>query len=732
MKKLITASFLILTCTLLFSQNKTALYKNRTAPIEERIADLLQVMTLEEKILQMNQWAYGKNDNPNNYESKIKDLNPNIGSLIYRSTDPKYRNFIQKKAMEESRLGIPIIFGFDVVHGYRTIFPIPLAQACSWNTALVKKSCEIAAKEAWLTGIDWTFSPMVDVARDPRWGRVSESYGEDPYANSVFGVAAIEGYQGHKLSEKFTIAACLKHYVGYSLSEGGRDYHYSDVSSQTLWETFMPPFEAGIKAGAATVMSGFNDISGIPASANHYTLTEILKDRWGHDGFVVSDWGSIKNLIYQGVARNPKEAALKAFLSGVDMDMVDDLYYDNLPTLVAEGKITEQQIDDTVKRILRLKFRLGLFDQPYVDELDEKERYLQPEDLLTAKALAAESMVLLKNKNELLPIKSHYKNIAIIGPMVKDSIHIMGFWEGKGRPEDVETIHDGLIKEFGTQLNLHYAKGSDFDGNDTSGFKKARQAANKSDAIIVFLGEKRDWSGENGSRSTISLPKIQEQLVLELKKTGKPLILVLSSGRPLELFRLHHEADAIIEMWQPGTTGGSAISGILSGRINPSGKLAITFPQTTGQIPMTYNMRPSAVPKSGHYQDIPAEPLYWMGHGLSYTTFDYSPIKLSSTTLKKQDTLIAQIEITNKGDRAGKEAVLWYISDPVANISRPVKELKYFEKKNIEKGETTLYRFEIQPHRDLSYVDGNGKRHLETGEYFVMVEDQKVSFKIVE
>ena len=358
-------------CLICFStanaQLDPVVYKDKSAAIEDRIENLLGVMTLEEKILQMNQWAYGKNANPNNIGEKMKAVRPEIGSLIFRSTNPEYRNQIQRKAMEESRLGIPIIFGFDAIHGYRTIFPIPLAQACSWNTELVKKSCQIAAKESWLSGLDWTFSPMLDVARDARWGRVSEGYGEDPYANATFAVAAVHGYQGDNLANKYTIAACLKHYLGYSLSEGGRDYHFSDVSRQTLWETFMPPFEAGIKAGAATVMSGFNDISGTPASANHYTLTEVLKQKWGHDGFVVSDWGSVANLVEQGVAKDVKQAGYKSFMAGVEMDMVDNVYVDYLPELVKEGLVPMKSIDEAVRRILRVKMRLGLFENPYVD-----------------------------------------------------------------------------------------------------------------------------------------------------------------------------------------------------------------------------------------------------------------------------------------------------------------------------------------------------------------------------
>ncbi|WP_310028391.1 glycoside hydrolase family 3 N-terminal domain-containing protein [Flavobacterium arsenatis] len=716
----------------LAAQNKKAIYKDKNAPIETRIENLISLMTLEEKIMQMNQWTYGKNANPNNIGEKMKEVSPTIGSLLYRSTNPEYRNQVQKKAMTESRLGIPIIFGFDAIHGYRTVFPIPLAQACSWNTDLVKESCSITAKESWLSGLDWTFSPMLDVARDARWGRVSEGYGEDTYANSAFAVAAVKGYQGKSLSDKYTIAACLKHYIGYSLSEGGRDYHYSDISNQTLWETFMPPFEAGIKAGAATVMSGFNDISGVPASANYYTLTEVLKKKWKHDGFVVSDWGSVIQLVDQGVAKDIKEATLKSFMAGVEMDMVDNAYVDFLPELVADGKVPMASIDEAVRRILRVKMKLGLFENPYVDVVPEEKRYLLPEYLKVAEELAAESMVLLKNEKQTLPITSKYKSLAIIGPMVKDSVHIMGFWEGMGRPQDVETIYEGLQKEFKKKVVLNYALGCDFDGDDKSGFADALTEANKSDAVVIFLGEKANWSGENGSRSTIALPKIQEDLVAELQKSGKPIILMLSSGRPLELIRLNEMADAIVEIWQPGTTAGSAVAGILSGRRNPSGKLSITFPQTTGQIPIYYNMRESSRPKSGHYQDIPRDALYWFGHGLSYTTYDYSPIKLSATKIRKNEKLVAEVEVTNSGNATGKETVLWFIKDPFATISRPMKELKSFEKKLIKAGEKIVYRFEIDPMKDLSYVDSFGERHLETGNFFVIVNDQKVQFELID
>ncbi len=712
------------------SQSQALVYKDARAPIEKRIEDLVKRMTLEEKILQTNQWTYGKNANTNNIEASKKAVRPEIGSLIYRSISPVYRNDIMRKAMEESRLGIPILMGFDVIHGYRTVYPIPLAQACSFNTVLVSQACAVAAKESKLSGVDWTFSPMIDVARDARWGRVAEGYGEDPYTNSVFCVASVKGYQGKSLSDPYSIAACLKHYIGYSLSEGGRDYRYADVSAQTMWETLMPPYEAGVKAGAATLMSGFNDISGIPASANHYTLTEILKDRWKHDGFVVSDWGSVENLVPQGYAKDKKEAALKSFTAGVEMDMVDNVYIENLPQLVKENKISMQQIDEAVRRILRIKFRLGLFDKPYVDELAEKDRYYQPESMAVASKLAEESMVLLKNNNQTLPLSSAIKQIALIGPMVKDSINIMGSWEGQGVGSAVETIYAGFEKEFTGKAALNYAKGCDFEGADESGFKAAMDAAKKSDVVIVCIGEMKKWSGENATRSTLALPAIQERLVAALKKTGKPLVLVLSNGRPIEVARLDASADAILEIWQPGIAGGTPLAGIVSGRLNPSGKLAITFPLTAGQIPTYYNMRQSARPKLGGYQDISTQPMYWFGHGLSYTNFSYGAVKLSDSIIQKNKKLIAEVEITNTGSRAGKETVLWFIADPVASVTRPMKELKYFEKSELKPGEKKIFRFEIDPMRDLSFPDANGILHLESGDFYLLINDQKIKFEL--
>jgi beta-glucosidase len=724
---------LVLLSTFVFAQNKKGmpLYKNPKQNIEKRVNDLLSRMTLEEKVFQLNQYTLGRNDNKNNIEDVLKQKPAELGSVIYFNSDPKLRNEVQRQAMEKSRLGIPMIFGYDVIHGYRTVYPISLAQACSWNPDLVEQACAVAAQEARMSGVDWTFSPMIDVARDGRWGRVAEGYGEDPYTNAVFCVASVKGYQGKDMSDPKKVAACLKHYIGYGASEGGRDYVYTEISAQSLWDTYMLPYEAGVKAGAATLMSSFNDISGTPGTANAYILRDILKNRWKHDGFVVSDWGAIQQLRSQGVAGDKKEAALKAFTAGVEMDMMNNCYDMHLAELVKEGKVPMSVLDDAVKRVLRVKFRLGLFENPYTPETDEKERFLLPASLKIAEQLAEESLVLLKNENNTLPLSGQTK-IAVIGPLAKSRWHLLGSWAAHGNTDDVITIYDGLETELGNNVQLSYAEGCAFDGNDTSKFAEALDAATKSDVVILCLGEKKDWSGENASRSTIALPKIQEDLVMELRKAGKPLILLLSSGRPLELNRLEPLSDAMVAIWQPGIMTGKAVAGILSGRVNPSGKLSMTFPYSTGQIPVYYNARQSARTHQGKYQDIPTTPLYGFTHGLSYTNYVYGDMKASATKIKRGDKLSFDIAVTNSGKMDGKETVHWFISDPVSTISRPVKELKYFEKQLLKAGETRVFRFEVDLMRDFGFVDSTGKRFLESGDYYVMVKDKKIKIELVD
>ena len=707
------------------------LYKDAKAPIEKRIDDLISRMTLEEKVLQLNQYTLGRNNNVNNVGEEVKKVPSEIGSLIYFDINPELRNSMQKKAMEESRLGIPIIFGYDAIHGFRTIYPISLGQACSWNPGLVEQACAVSAQEARMSGVDWTFSPMIDVARDPRWGRVAEGYGEDPYTNGVFAAASVRGYQGDDMSAENRMAACLKHYVGYGASEAGRDYVYTEISAQTLWDTYLLPYEMGVKAGAATLMSSFNDISGVPGSANPYIMTEILKKRWKHDGFIVSDWGAVEQLKNQGLAATKKDAARYAFNAGLEMDMMSHAYDRHLKELVEEGKVTMAQVDESVRRVLRVKFRLGLFERPYTPVTNEKDRFFRPQSMAVAAQLAAESMVLLKNNNQILPL-TNKKKIAVVGPMAKNGWDLLGSWCGHGKDTDVEMLYDGLTAEFGGDAELRYAMGCKPQGNDRSGFAGALDVARWSDVVIVCLGEMLTWSGENASRSTIALPQIQEELVKELKKAGKPVVLVLVNGRPLELNRLEPVSDAILEIWQPGVNGALPMAGILSGRINPSGKLAMTFPYSTGQIPIYYNRRKSGRGHQGFYKDITSDPLYPFGHGLSYTEFKYGTVTPSATKVKRGDKLSAEVTVTNTGARDGAETVHWFISDPYCSITRPVKELKHFEKQLIKAGETKTFRFDIDLERDFGFVNEDGKRFLEAGEYHILVQGQTVKIELID
>lgn len=707
------------------------LYKDAKAPIEKRIDDLISRMTLEEKILQLNQYTLGRNNNVNNVGEEVKKVPSEIGSLIYFDINPELRNSMQKKAMEESRLGIPIIFGYDAIHGFRTIYPISLGQACSWNPGLVEQACAVSAQEARMSGVDWTFSPMIDVARDPRWGRVAEGYGEDPYTNGVFAAASVRGYQGDDMSAENRMAACLKHYVGYGASEAGRDYVYTEISAQTLWDTYLLPYEMGVKAGAPTLMSSFNDISGVPGSANPYIMTEILKKRWKHDGFIVSDWGAVEQLKNQGLAATKKDAARYAFNAGLEMDMMSHAYDRHLKELVEEGKVTMAQVDESVRRVLRVKFRLGLFERPYTPVTNEKDRFFRPQSMAVAAQLAAESMVLLKNDNQILPL-TNKKKIAVVGPMAKNGWDLLGSWCGHGKDTDVEMLYDGLTAEFGGDAELRYAMGCKPQGNDRSGFAGALDVARWSDVVIVCLGEMLTWSGENASRSTIALPQIQEELVKELKEAGKPVILVLSNGRPLELNRMEPLCDAILEIWQPGINGARSMAGILSGRINPSGKLAMTFPYSTGQIPIYYNRRKSGRGHQGFYKDITSDPLYPFGHGLSYTEFKYGTVTPSVTKVKRGDKLSAEVTVTNTGSRDGAETVHWFISDPYCSITRPVKELKHFEKQLIKAGETKTFRFDIDLERDFGFVNEDGKRFLEAGEYHILVQGQTVKIELID
>lgn len=714
---LAAAAFLAVSCG-----DSIPVYRQADAPVEARVEDLLSRMTLEEKILQMNQITLGRNLNENNIGNETAE--PVLGSYItYVATDATEINEMQRRAVEETRLGIPVLFGYDAIHGFRTVYPIPLAQACSWNPELVEAACAISARETRMTGIHWTFSPMVDIARDGRWGRCAEGYGEDPYTASVFCAASVRGYQGDDISDSTRVAACIKHYIGYGASEGGRDYVPTEISRQTLWDTYMPPYQAGIEVGAATVMSSFNSINGTPVNGSSYLLTDVLKKQFGWDGMIVSDYDAVKQLVYQGAAEDHRQCAEIAANAGLDMDMADLCYYHNLASLVADGKVSEKTIDEAVRRILRLKFRLGLFERPYVAETAPEERFTLPGDRETVMALAEESAVLLKNSG-ILPLGNRPGKVALIGPMADDLWGQIGSWGGHPLAEDIITLRQAFSEEFGAG-NLLCARGCGFEGEDRSGFPEALAAARRADVVVLCLGELTKWSGENGIRSTLALPAIQEELAFEVKKAGKPVVLLLNNGRPLELCRLEPLADAIVELWQPGISGGKPAAGILSGRINPSGKLAITFPYSSGQIPIYYNCRRTSRPFMGFYQDIPKEPMYSFGHGLSYSHFVYGDIR------KVSDSPLAfEVDVKNDSGRDGKETVHWYVSDPVSTVTRPYRELKFFEKRLIRAGATETFRFEVNRLRDLGYVDENGKRYLEPGKFEISTADRKIEIEI--
>ena len=678
-------------------------YKNAALPIEERIDDLINRMTLEEKAFQISQLMIGRNDNPNNAITKKTSFNPKIGSFIYFQADVEKRNEYQRIAIEETRLGIPLIFAYDVIHGFRTVYPISLAQACSFNTNLVYKAARIAAKEASASGLNWTFSPMIDVARDPRWGRVSEGYGEDPLINSAFCEATVKGYQGNDLTESDTIAACLKHFVGYGESMAGLDYAYTDISERAMWETYLPPFKTGVDAGVATIMTSFNDINGIPAVCNSYLIKEVLKNKWSFDGAIVSDWGAIRQLKNQGYSLDPLKCGSASLKAGNDIDMESRIYV-KIPQMLKNGLISMEDIDSAVKNVLRLKFRLGLFENPYT-EIISGNRYLKKEYREIAEQLAIESAVLLKNDN-ILPLEKPSK-IFLSGNLLTDNEALLGSWLAHGNTNDVVSIENGFNRFMPNRSKLV-------------------DDPHKADFIILCLGETKKMSGENGSRSTLQLHNAH--VVEEFSKYKKPLILVVGSGRPISYQTLEPKVDAIVHIWQPGVEAGNALAKLIFGIENFSGKLAMTFPRTVGQVPIYYNKHQSARVGNGNwsglYQDIESSPMYWFGHGLSYTSFKYDDLSVD------EKNMIASVKITNIGNRLGKETVLWYLSDPEASITQPIKKLKHFEKIELKPNESKVVTFEIDKTSHLSYVDQNGNIIFEPGDFKVNVGSLVKSFNI--
>ncbi len=691
---------------------------------ERRINALLARMTLAEKLGQLQQLDGEGNGNfrPEHLDLIRKGL---LGSTL-NVRGARRTNQLQHIAMEESRLNIPVLFGFDVIHGYRTIFPIPLAEASSWDPSLAERSASIAAQEARDAGVRWTFAPMMDIARDPRWGRITEGAGEDPYLGAAFASARVRGFQGSDYSAANKILACAKHWVAYGAGEGGRDYNTTDLSENTLREIYFPPFKAAVDAGVGTVMSAFNDINGVPASANPFTLTRVLRDEWKFDGFVVSDYTSVKELINHGLAANEKDAARAALNAGVDMEMVSRLFNQQGPALLKEGQVPQATIDEAVRRILRIKFRLGLFDRPYTDEAREPNSLLKPESISAAREIAGRSMVLLKNERQTLPLDKNIRSIAVIGPLADDRRAPLGWWAGDGREEDTVTPLAGIRAKVSPRTKVGYAQGCDVRDSSTAGFPEAVALARKSDVALVFVGESADMVGEAASRSSLDLPGRQMDLVKTIYETGKPTIVVLVNGRPPTIEWIVERVPAILESWMGGSQAGNAIADIVFGDVNPGGKLPVTFPRTVGQVPIYYNhMNTGRPPEANNrytskYLDVPWTPLFPFGYGLSYTQFKITNLQVSAKSIRRNGKLIVSVEVENVGKRTGDEVVQLYIRNVAASMTRPVKELKGFQRVTLQPGEKRRVEF-LLTGEQLGFWNREMRFVVEPGDFKVMV-----------
>lgn len=708
--------------------------------VEKKIDALIKQMTLEEKLGQLQQLDGHADGNfrPEHLEMARKGL---LGSTL-NVRGVKNVNELQRVAVEQSRLKIPLLFGFDVIHGYRTIFPVPLGEAASWDPVAVERAAAVAAAETRAAGVHWTFAPMVDIARDARWGRIVEGAGEDPYLCSVMAGARVRGFQGSDYSAPDRVLACAKHWVAYGAAEAGRDYNTTDVSEVTLREVYFPPFRAAIDAGVGTFMSAFNDLNGVPTSANSFTLTHVLREEWKFDGFVVSDYESVKELINHGLAAGEAEAARAGLNAGVDMEMVSRLYNKHGAQLVREGKLSQKTIDEAVRRILRIKFRLGLFDKPYADEARERAVIFSPEHIAAARLVAARSIVLLKNERETLPLSKSLKSIAVIGPLADDRANLIGSWSGDGKAEDAVTLLAGIKDKVGPQMKVSYSKGCEISGDNTEGFAEAVRVAGESDAVIVAVGESADLSGEASSRSSLDLPGRQLDLIKALIATGKPVVVVLMNGRPLTINWVAENAPSILETWFAGTQAGNAIADVLFGDVNPGGKLPVTFPRTVGQLPLYYNHKSTGRPPdpnnkyTSKYLDVAWTPLFPFGHGLSYTEFRLTNLRLSAASIKSDGRLTATVEVENVGKRAGDEVVQLYIRDVAASRTRPVKELKGFQRVTLQPGEKRRVEFGLTPEH-LGFYNREMRFVVEPGEFKITAGTSSVggleaTFTVVE
>ncbi len=746
----------ILTCVfacLIFSCNtpqKDSIQTNKNQ-FERQVDSILSLMTIEEKIGQLNLPSAGDittgQAKSSNIAKKIEE--GKVGGLFNIKSVAKIKE-VQKIAVEKSRLKIPLIFGMDIIHGYQTTFPIPLGLSCSWDMEMIKKTAQMAAQEATADGINWTFSPMVDISRDPRWGRVSEGSGEDPYLGSEIAKAMVHGYQGDDLTKNNTMIACVKHFALYGAPEAGRDYNTVDMSKIRMYNEYLPPYKAAIDAGVRTVMVSFNEIDGVPATGNKWLLTDLLRTDWGFNGFVVTDYTGIEELMYHGVG-DFQQVSAQALTAGVDMDMVSDGFLTTLKKSLDEGKISVDAIDAAVKRILTAKFELGLFKDPYkyCDESRPPKEIFTQENKDFARKVASESMVLLKNENQLLPLKKS-GTIALIGPLANTAVNMAGTWSVATKQDLSNPLLEGLKTVVGDNAKIEYAKGSNLDYDlelenratmfgkeiprdgrtDKQLLDEALAIASRSDVIVAALGESAEFSGECSSRTNLEIPQVQKDLLNALLKTGKPVVLVLFTGRPLVIVDENTNVPAILNVWFPGSEAGLAISDVLFGDVNPSGKLTATFPRNVGQIPIFYNHKNTGRPLGNsdgkfekfksNYLDVRNEPLYPFGYGLSYTTFDYTNLKLSSNKIKADETVEVSIDVTNSGIYDGKEVVQLYIRDLVGSVTRPVKELKGFQKIEIKKGETKTVTFKLTEN-DLKFYNSNLDFVSEPGDFEVFV-----------
>jgi beta-glucosidase len=696
-------------------------------------------MTLEEKLGQLQQLAGEGNGDytPEHLDLARKGL---LGSML-NVRGAARTNQLQRAAME-SRLKIPLLFGFDVIHGYRTIFPVPLAEASSWDPAAAETSESVAAAEARAAGIHWTFAPMLDIARDARWGRIVEGAGEDPFLGAAMARARVRGFQGRDYSAPDKVVACAKHWVGYGAAEGGRDYNTTDIPEGTLRNVYFPPFKAAVNEGVGTLMSAFNDLDGVPASANPFTLTKVLRGEWKFDGFVVSDYTAVQELIQHGLAKDGKDAAQLALNAGVDMEMVSRLYNQNGAELLRAGQLSPATLDEAVRRILRIKFRLGLFDHPYTDESRERPVILSPNNIAAARAVAARSMVLLKNEREILPIPKTVKSIAVVGPLADDQTDMIGPWSGDGQPADAVPLLAG-IKAKAPSAAIVYAKGCEIEGDSTAGFDEALRAARQSDLVVVAVGESAAMSGEAAARSSLDLPGQQTNLVKALQATGKPVVVVLMNGRPLTINWIAENSPAILETWFAGTQAGNAIADVLFGDTNPGGKLPVTFPRSVGQEPFYYNHMNTGRPAdasnkyTSKYLDVPWTPLFPFGYGLSYTQFRLSNLQTSAKTIRPDGRLTVNVEVENTGPRTGDEVVELYMRDVAASVTRPVKELKGFQRVTLRAGEKRRLEFTLTPellgfyNREMQFVVEPGDFQLMVGTSSADEHELQTTFEVV-